>query len=187
MLHATETHRPRQLLCHSTGCGLATKMTVVCVLTEILPWILSLWWYQDLFIKIKMSWLTWTPLSVSRVMSVGESLLRPALHEQPASPYIFLKSWCSVIKHSPSPQQPASWGYLSKGDQLQPNESLLKLENFPWALLGTQSESLNYSQWWPPHLPLVEPKTQGDILVTIPPSYRELTPKGEARLSCDVV
>lgn len=130
MFHATETHRQRQLLCHSTGCGLATKMTVVCVLIETLPWILSLQQYQDLFIKMKMSWLTWTPLSASRMMFVGESLPRPMLHEQPASLCIFPKSWCSVIKHSPSPEQPGSWGYLSKGDQLQPNKSLLKLETF---------------------------------------------------------
>lgn len=112
-----------QLFCHNTGCGLATKMTVVCVLMETLPWILSLWLYQDLFIKIKMSWLTWTPLSASGVMFVGESLPQPVLHEQPDSLYIFPKSWCGVSEHCPSPEQPGSWGCLSKRDWLQPNKS----------------------------------------------------------------
>lgn len=110
---------------------------MVCVLIETLSWILSLRLYQDLFIKIKMSWLTWTPLSASGGMFVGESLPQPVLHEQPVSLYIFPKSWCNVIKLSPSPEQPGSWGYLSKGDQLQPNKSPLKVENFPWVLLGT--------------------------------------------------
>lgn len=133
MLHATG----RQFLCHSKGCGLATKVTVVWVLIETLPWILSLRLCQALFIKIKMSWLTRTPLSASGVMSVGESLPRPVLHEHPASLYIFPKSWCSVIKHSPSSEQSSSRGHLSKGDWPQPNKSPLKLENFPSALLGT--------------------------------------------------
>lgn len=92
---------------------------------------------QDLFIKIKMSWLTWTPLSASGVVFMGESLPWPVLHEQPESLYSFPKPWCSVSEHSPSPEQPGSWECLSKRDQFQPNKSPLKLENLPWALLGT--------------------------------------------------
>lgn len=132
MFHATETHRQRQLLCHSTGCGLATKMTVVCVLIETLPWILSLQQYQDLFIKMKMSWLTWTPLSASRMMFVGESLPRPMLHEQPASLCIFPKSLTF-------PRATWQLRISVKGGSASAKQVTSQTGNFLWALLGHQS------------------------------------------------
>lgn len=157
-------------------------MPLVCVLIETLPWILSLRLYQDLFIKIKMSWLTWTPLSASGVMFVGENPPWPVLHEQPLSLCIFPKSWCSVIKHSHSPERPGSWGYLPKGDWLQPNKSPLKLENFPWVLLGKPKlipQVLTVVATSPPSAGTQNTETHSG---NSPPSYRELTPKGEAKL-----